>query len=155
MIRELWDTSERRGAFTGGSHYRVHGAKRGPHPAHDIPIWIGAYKPRMLALTGRKGDGWLPSLARLEAGELERGNAAIDEAAESVGRDPRHIRRILNVGTLSSDPSEFAEILAELATASGISVFILASDHATLLQTFGAEVAPAVRELVARERSER
>ena len=92
VIRELWDTSERRGAFTDGEHHRVHGAKRGPRPAHDIPIWIGAYKPRMLSLTGRKGDGWLPSLGYMKPGDLGRGNAAIDEAAESVGprsaRDP-------------------------------------------------------------------
>ena len=33
-----------------------------------IDIWIGAYKPRMLALTGRKADGWLPSLPYLQAG---------------------------------------------------------------------------------------
>ena len=88
VIRELWDTSERRGAFTDGKYHRVHGAKRGPRPAHDIPIWIGAYKPRMLALTGRKGDGWLPSLGYMKPGDLGRGNDAIDEAAESVGRRP-------------------------------------------------------------------
>ena len=98
VIRELWDTDERRGAFTEGTHHRVHGAKRGPRPAHEIPIWVGAYKPRMLALTGRKGDGWLPSLGRLTPGDLVRGNLAIDEAAASVGRDPREIRRLLNVG---------------------------------------------------------
>ena len=92
VIRMLWDTSERRGAFTDGKYHRVHGAKRGPRPAHDIPIWIGAYKPRMLALTGRKGDGWLPSLGYMKPGDLQKGNAAIDEAAVSVGRDPREIR---------------------------------------------------------------
>src|SRR5918993_3156562 len=40
VIRELWDTSERRGVFTDGTHHRVHGAKRGPRPAHEIPILI-------------------------------------------------------------------------------------------------------------------
>ncbi|WP_374315756.1 LLM class flavin-dependent oxidoreductase, partial [Microbacterium sp.] len=94
VMRELWDTSERRGAFTDGTYHRVHGAKRGPRPAHDIPIWIGAYKPRMLALTGRKGDGWLPSLGYMRPGDLARGNAAIDEAARGAGRDPREIRRL-------------------------------------------------------------
>src|SRR6476620_272104 len=29
VIRELWDTSEHRGAFTDGRFHRVHGAKRG------------------------------------------------------------------------------------------------------------------------------
>ncbi|GAA1954199.1 LLM class flavin-dependent oxidoreductase [Microbacterium deminutum] len=152
VIRELWDTRERRGAFTDGRFHRVHGAKRGPQPAHDIPIWIGAYRPRMLSLTGRKGDGWLPSLGYLKPGDLRRGNAAIDDAAESVGRDPRGIRRLLNVGTLAPDTREFADRLATLAIEEGIGTFILASDDAAELQAFGAEVAPAVRESVARER---
>lgn len=155
LIRDLWDTSERRVAFTDGKHHRVRGAKRGPRPAHDIPIWIGAYKPRMLSLTGRKGDGWLPSLAYLQPGDLSRGNVAIDEAAASVGRDPREIRRLLNVGVLSSDPAEFAERLARLAIEDGIGTFILAGDDPGLLQSFGEDIAPAVREIVARERGER
>ena len=36
-----------------GEHYRVAGAHAGPAPAHDIAIWLGAYKPRMLRLVGR------------------------------------------------------------------------------------------------------
>ncbi|MBF4571816.1 LLM class flavin-dependent oxidoreductase [Herbiconiux sp. VKM Ac-1786] len=152
VIRELWDTSERRGVFTTGTHYRVRGAKRGPAPAHPVPIWIGAYKPRMLALTGRKADGWLPSLGRLQPGGLEAGNAAIDEAARSVGRDPREIRRLANVDRLAADPAEFAQRLAELALEGGIGTFILASDDARDLAAYGEETAPAVRELVAAER---
>lgn len=155
LIRELWRTDERRGVFTDGRYHRVRGAKRGPRPAHDIPLHIGAYKPRMLALTGRKGDGWLPSLAYLKPGDLARGNAAIDEAAASVGRDPREIRRLLNVGALAADPVEFAEQLARLAIEDGIGTFILAGDDPSLLQRFGEEVAPATRELVARERGDR
>lgn len=155
LTRKLWDTTERRGVFTDGAHHRVQGAKRGPRPAHDIPIWIGAYKPRMLALTGRKGDGWLPSLGYMKPGDLARGNAAIDEAATGAGRDPREIRRLLNVGRLAADPAEFAERLAQLALEDGIGTFILAGDDPRLLQEFGSEVAPAVREHVARERSSR
>src|SRR5690606_31569107 len=56
IIRALWDTETRGGVRFEGAHYRVSGAKRGPAPAHDIGIWVGAYKPRMLRLTGRLGD---------------------------------------------------------------------------------------------------
>ncbi|MET0672050.1 MAG: LLM class flavin-dependent oxidoreductase [Microbacterium pygmaeum] len=153
VIRELWDTEERRGVFTDGTYHRVHGAKRGPRPAHSIPILIGAYKPRMLALTGRQGDGWLPSLGYMQPGDLGRGNAAIDEAAASAGRDPREIRRLLNIGVLAADPREFAERIAQLAIEDGISTFILAGDDPRLLQAYGEEVAPAARELVERERT--
>lgn len=152
VIRELWRTDERRGVFSDGTYHAVHGAKRGPRPAHDIPIHIGAYKPRMLALTGRKGDGWLPSLGYMKPGDLARGNAAIDEAAASVGRDPREIRRLLNIGQLAADPNEFAERLARLALEDGIGTFIIAADDPNLLQRFGEDVAPAARALVAAER---
>lgn len=155
VIRELWRTGERGGVFTDGRYHRVHGAKRGPRPAHDLPIHIGAYKPRMLALTGRKADGWLPSLGYMKPGDLADGNAAIDEAAASAGRDPREIRRLLNVGQLATDPREFAERLARLALEDGIGTFILASDDPGSLQRFGEEIAPAVREAVAAERGQR
>jgi alkanesulfonate monooxygenase SsuD/methylene tetrahydromethanopterin reductase-like flavin-dependent oxidoreductase (luciferase family) len=60
-------------------------------------IWLGAFKPRMLRLAGRKADGWVPSLGVLSADELRAGNERIDGAAEAAGRDPRQIRRVLNL----------------------------------------------------------
>jgi alkanesulfonate monooxygenase SsuD/methylene tetrahydromethanopterin reductase-like flavin-dependent oxidoreductase (luciferase family) len=79
IIRAIWDTSDAGGVRVDGQHYRAWGAKRGPQPAHDISIWVGALKPRMLRLIGEKADGWLPSLSYLKDGELERGNRIIDE----------------------------------------------------------------------------
>ena len=155
VIRTLWDTGERRGAFTDGAYHRVDGAKRGPRPAHDMPIWIGAYKPRMLSLTGRKGDGWLPSLGYMKPGDLARGNAAIDAAAAGAGRDPREIRRLLNVGRLADDTASLIERVASLALDDGVDTFIFMGDDPDLLRLVGAEVAPAVRELVGRERAQR
>src|SRR3954468_7750766 len=69
----------------------------GPPPAHPIEIWLGAYKPRMLRLTGTKADGWLPSQAYLELEQLPDMNARIDDAATKAGRRPDAIRRLLNV----------------------------------------------------------
>jgi alkanesulfonate monooxygenase SsuD/methylene tetrahydromethanopterin reductase-like flavin-dependent oxidoreductase (luciferase family) len=152
VIRALWNTEEKGGVFTDGTFHRVHGAKRGPRPAHDIPIILGAYKPRMLSLTGRKADGWLPSLGYLQPGDLARGNAAIDEAAASVGRSPGAIRRLLNVGRLAADEREWAERLSTLALDDGVSTFILATDDPTVLARFGQEIAPAVREIVRESR---
>jgi alkanesulfonate monooxygenase SsuD/methylene tetrahydromethanopterin reductase-like flavin-dependent oxidoreductase (luciferase family) len=144
VIRQVWDADARGGVRVDGEFHRVVGAKRGPAPAHDIGIWLGAYKPRMLALTGRKADGWLPSLGYLQPGDLAAGNAVIDDAAQEAGRSPREIRRLLNVG-----PAQSAEELAGLALDHGISAFILGSDDPDELQRFAEEVAPAVRELVA------
>ncbi|KAA9153852.1 LLM class flavin-dependent oxidoreductase [Microbacterium lushaniae] len=155
VMRELWDTSARGGVFTDGRYHRVHGAKRGPRPAHRIPLLIGALKPRMLALTGRLGDGWLPSEAYMQPGDLARGNTAIDEAAEGAARDPREIRRLLNVAPPSGDVSAWVAKMARYALEDGVSTFIVASDDPRVFQVVGQELAPAVRELVARERGTR
>ena len=68
-----------------GRHYRLEDARPGPRPAHPISIWLGAFRPRMLRLVGRKADGWLPSLGVLSRDELRAGNDQIDAAAEQGG----------------------------------------------------------------------
>ncbi len=164
IIRGLWDASERRPLTAIGDHYRLEGAARGPEPAHDIPIWVGALKPRMLRLVGRLADGWLPSLAYLPEGGFAAGNAVIDAAAEDADRDPREVRRMLNLfgrfqdrdgGMLQGPPAQWVEQLLPLVIDDGASTFILASDDPGTLQRFAEEVAPELRERVAAERGER
>ena len=154
VIRGIWDADERATLRVSGEHYRVVGAKRGPAPAHDIPIWLGAYKPRMLRLTGRLGDGWLPSLGHLGAGDLRAGNEIIDAAAADAGRDPAAIRRLLNIagrftaqrgGALVGPSEQWVDELLPYALEDGIGTFILGSDDPITLRIFAAEVAPALR----------
>lgn len=95
VIRLLW-SAEPSVSFEG-RHYRLEDARPGPRPAHPISIWLGAFRPRMLRLVGRKADGWLPSLGVLSRDELRAGNDQIDAAAGKAGRDPRSIRRLINV----------------------------------------------------------
>ena len=123
----------------------------GPAPLHDVEIWVGAIGPRMLALTGRVGDGWLPSQSYVPPEQLAQSNARIDEAALAAGRDPSVVRRLYNVNP-SNDPA-WPEWLAELTLTHGMSTFIVAGDDPATIQRFGTEVAPAVRELVADERA--
>jgi alkanesulfonate monooxygenase SsuD/methylene tetrahydromethanopterin reductase-like flavin-dependent oxidoreductase (luciferase family) len=159
VIRAIW-ADERRGVRHHGKHYRIDGAKRGPVPRHDIEIWLGAYKPRMLRLTGRKADGWVPSQSYLELDQLPEMNARIDDAALAAGRRPEDVRRLLNVngefgqgsGFLQGSPEQWAEQLAELTLATGMSAYVLAVSSATDLRRFAEEVAPATRELVAEAR---
>jgi alkanesulfonate monooxygenase SsuD/methylene tetrahydromethanopterin reductase-like flavin-dependent oxidoreductase (luciferase family) len=104
VIRLLW--SDERTVSFDGKHYRLDGAYPGPRPAHPIGIWLGAFKPRMLRLVGRKADGWLPSLGVLSRDELRAGNEQIDAAAEKAGRDPGSIRRIINLqGVIGEAPA--------------------------------------------------
>jgi alkanesulfonate monooxygenase SsuD/methylene tetrahydromethanopterin reductase-like flavin-dependent oxidoreductase (luciferase family) len=103
VIRLLW--SDERAVSFDGKHYRLDDAYPGPRPAHPMGIWVGAFKPRMLRLVGRKADGWLPSLGMLNRDELRAGNDLIDAAAEKAGRDPGSIRRILNLqGLIGEEP---------------------------------------------------
>ena len=61
-----------------GPHYPVSGARPGPAPVHPVSIWLGAYKPRMLAITGRLADGWVPSLGYVKPDDLTTGNERIE-----------------------------------------------------------------------------
>lgn len=166
VIRALWDTADRSRVDLPGEYYPVAGAKRGPAPAHPVGIWLGAYKPRMLRLTGERADGWLPSLSYLASlQDLDDANARIDDAAAGAGRAPAAVRRLLNVGgqlsarrspnLLAGPPEQWVEQLAVLALEHGMSGFIVTGDDPTLLTTVGQEIAPAVRELVAAERATR
>ncbi|MEV6924974.1 LLM class flavin-dependent oxidoreductase [Dactylosporangium sp. NPDC051485] len=162
VIRALW--SDARSARVGGDFYTLDGAHPGPGAAHDIGIWVGGYKPRMLALIGRAADGWLPSAPYLPPEQLGEANRRIDEAAVAAGRRPQDVRRLYNIGgTFRGDGREFlqgppkvwVEQLAELAVTEGMSAFILmvSAGGDADLERFALEVAPAVRELVAAERS--
>lgn len=166
IMRQIWDTDERGGVRVNGTYYQVMGAKRGPAPAHNIGIWIGAYKPKILQLTGRMADGWLPSLAYVPGGPsgLAAMNEQIDAGAAAAGRDPAAVRRFLNISgqfarsgqaLLNGPPRQWAETLADLTLEYGITGFILAADDAPTIERFAAEVAPATRELVAAARAER
>ena len=165
IIHGIWDVEDREPLRVPGEFHQVNGAKRGPAPAHRIPIWIGAYRPRMQRLVGRKADGWLPSLGRLEPGALGAGNRAIDEAAVAAGRDPREIRRILNVSgefaavtssttasTLNGPSGHWVEVLGELAAQDGIDTFVLFSDDQRTLEQFAREVIPALLDAEAQQR---
>ncbi|TFD49545.1 MULTISPECIES: hypothetical protein [Cryobacterium] len=86
-------------------------------------------------------------------GQLDRTalNARIDDGAAEAGRDPRSIRRLLNVGgaftpsaegLLRGPPGRWAEDLASMTLEHGMSEYILATDDAATIQRFAAEVAP-------------
>lgn len=155
IIRGIWAAGEPGGVRVEGQYHAAHGARRGPLPAHPTQIWLGAYKPRMLKLTGSKADGWLPSMSYLKDGDIPAANAQIDAAAQEAGRDPREIRRLLNIGGPLGDATEVAtmvEQLVALATEHGFGTFILPADQASLIDAFGREVTPRVRDRVAAAR---
>ena len=159
VIRALWTPGH--GARLAGEYYSLHGSKPGPLPVHDVGIWVGSYKERMLRLTGELADGWLPSAPYAPPDQLAAMNAIIDAAAVAAGRSPGDVRRIYNIAGSFTDggsqflqgpPKAWVEQLAGLALDEGISGFVLMVDDTPMIDRFAAEVVPAVRELVAAER---
>ena len=129
-----------------GEHYRVHGLRPGPAPAHPIGIWLGAYGPRMLRLTGRLADGWLPSLGfgKFTEDELVARHDDIDAAARAAGRDPSEIHRALNV-TLGPQRDSWPDTLARLAGRRFETLIVSAKgDPLEVIRTV-AELAPDLR----------
>lgn len=147
-----------------GKHYDIVGARSGPRPAHDIGIWLGAYKPRMLRLTGAKADGWLPTYEYLKSPDMAEANRLIDDSAREAGRDPRAVRRLLNImrvglgpvnrGFLQGPAEQWVEQLTEFVLEHGFSAFFIGGDDPALIRAFGEDIAPAVRAAVAKARGE-
>jgi alkanesulfonate monooxygenase SsuD/methylene tetrahydromethanopterin reductase-like flavin-dependent oxidoreductase (luciferase family) len=149
VIRLMW--SGDRGVHFDGKFYQLQGVHTGPKPAHPMGIWLGAYKPRMLSLVGRAADGWVPSLGGVQPEDLVAGNTRIDEAAKAAGRDPRSIRRVLNAS--AGVPPE---LFVSLTVDSGMDTYLIGDsgdDPEATMRRFAHEVAPRVRESVAKARA--
>ena len=169
IMRASWN-GERSIHFDGG-HYRLQGFHPGPQPAHRIEVWIGAAKPRALALTGRVADGWAaPLMQYVPPAQAAQAQLAIDDAARGAGREPREIRRLYNIPgefaasapapatdadeSIVGPPDHWAAVLTHLALDHGFSTFaLIAPPDARILRTYIEEVAPQVRERVAAART--
>jgi alkanesulfonate monooxygenase SsuD/methylene tetrahydromethanopterin reductase-like flavin-dependent oxidoreductase (luciferase family) len=168
ILRACW--SDARAVRFDGRHYRLEGARPGPKPAHQISIWLGAAKPRALALTGRVADGWAAPLMNYQPpAAAAEAQTIIDRAAREAGRHAGEIRRIYNMSgafttaapapardtdqAIVGPPEHWAEALAHFALDFGLGTFILiAEPDPDTLRTFIEEVAPQVRERVATAR---
>ena len=156
-----------------GRHYRVEQIE--PAPVAAPPVWTGSVGPRSLAATGRVADGWIPGHAADWLSERYReSRPVIDEAAAAVGRDPREIRTIFNLPGRITERSlgatrdragrwiggsvdQWVDELTGAVLEHGASGFMLfpANDSALDVRFLGrwaGEIAPAVREAIAKER---
>jgi alkanesulfonate monooxygenase SsuD/methylene tetrahydromethanopterin reductase-like flavin-dependent oxidoreductase (luciferase family) len=163
VMRLIW--SEERSVRFDGEIYSLKGMRTGPHPVHEIGIWVGAGGPRMLNLIGRLADGWVPSMGRATPDRLPEMHQRIDEGAEKAGREPGGIQRVYNLsgtightgdGTLDGPVSLWVEELTRFTLELGMDTFIHwpQDDHVRQVEVFAQEVVPAVREAVAAERSD-
>ncbi|HEX2295813.1 MAG TPA: LLM class flavin-dependent oxidoreductase [Actinomycetota bacterium] len=94
IVKGLWSTR----SFTfEGRHHRTAAANIEPKPDHQIPIWLGTFGKRSLAVTGRVADGWIPTHSMAPPSEIPRMRDRIFEAAADAGRDPRTITLVYNM----------------------------------------------------------
>lgn len=163
VFRLAWGTQ--RGVSFEGRHYQLHGYQPGPTPIHPIGIWVGALKPRMLDLIGRRADGWVAPLnIYLPPEQAPAAQATIDEGARTAGRDPSEIRRIANVlGSIDAgrggrglhgSSEEWAQTLATWATEIGFDMFVFwtSIESREQVERFARQVVPRTRELVEQAR---
>lgn len=155
VIRAMW--SGQRSARTDGEYYSLGGTHPGPTPGPNLGIWLGAYGPRTLRLTGTVADGWMPSLSHLSMDRLPEALSRIDEAAREAGRNPRDIRKVYNIngiiGTESSQPfqgstNQWIDQLTALFASYGMNAvsYWPDGDYFRQMPIFAEEIVPAVRE---------
>ena len=90
IIRRLWESRGEPVDFDG-TFWRLRRALFATplHAGRAPAVWVAAHAPRMLALTGRFGDGWYPTMkmgAAEYAEKLGRIEAAASEARRPFGR---------------------------------------------------------------------
>jgi alkanesulfonate monooxygenase SsuD/methylene tetrahydromethanopterin reductase-like flavin-dependent oxidoreductase (luciferase family) len=147
IIRAGWSGQE--SVSHHGEHYSFDGWEPGPPPAHPIGIWLGAYKPRMLRITGALGDGWVPSQSYLPPDQVPDAMKRVDDAAAAEGREPSAIRRVYNlIGDEPVTPEQVADFVTEL----GFDSFIFSPQDTHEVERLAQEVLPAVRDEVASRR---
>jgi alkanesulfonate monooxygenase SsuD/methylene tetrahydromethanopterin reductase-like flavin-dependent oxidoreductase (luciferase family) len=157
-----------------GRYYQVD--QIAPAPVAAPPVWTGSVGTKSLAATGRAADGWIPGHAADWLSERYlTSRPVIDEAAIAVGRDPGEIRTVFNLpGRITDQPlaatrdgagrwiggsvGQWVEELTGAVLEHGASGFTLFSpgggtQDAVSLGRWAAEIAPAVREAVAKEGS--
>jgi probable F420-dependent oxidoreductase len=94
IIRGLWSEPTLR---FQGRLYRADGARVEPKPEHRIPIWLGTYGNRALAVTGQLADGWIPSLGFAPPEQVKAMRDRLFEAARRAGRRTEDITCAYNV----------------------------------------------------------
>jgi alkanesulfonate monooxygenase SsuD/methylene tetrahydromethanopterin reductase-like flavin-dependent oxidoreductase (luciferase family) len=103
VARGMWS---RPGFTFEGRLYRTDGADLEPKPDRRIPIWLGTYGDRALALTGRLADGWIPSLGYAPPERVVAMRDRVLTAARAAGRDPEEITCAYNLGVRVDERAE-------------------------------------------------
>jgi probable F420-dependent oxidoreductase len=156
IIRGLW--TARSFTFDGRLYHTEH-AELEPKPRHGIPIWLGTFAPRALAVTGQLADGWIPSLGYAPPDQVVAMMKRVRTAAQDAGRDPADVTCAYNVDVrldaragadptvISGPTTAVAEQLAAF-TALGFSAFnfmLSGPDMSEQAEWLATDVIPTLR----------
>ncbi|WP_171064078.1 LLM class flavin-dependent oxidoreductase [Actinomadura soli] len=152
ITRGLWS----RPAFTfAGRLYHTEAADLEPKPDRRIPIWLGTFGPRALALTGRVADGWIPSYGLVPPDVIAGPRDRVLAAAEEAGRDPGAVALAYNIevrigagtGDLTGTPEQVAEGLTACVKLgfTALNLKPTGPDRTEQVHRLAEEVLPAVR----------
>jgi alkanesulfonate monooxygenase SsuD/methylene tetrahydromethanopterin reductase-like flavin-dependent oxidoreductase (luciferase family) len=113
IIHGLWSEP----SFTyQGRLFHTDAAEIAPRPDGHIPIWLGTFGPRSLAVTGRLADGWIPSYGMLMPDDIPAMREHIVRAAREAGRAPEAITCAYNM-EISVDDSTDPDLVSGSADA--------------------------------------
>ena len=112
IIRKLWESDEK--VNYDGNFWKLQNAllslnpfKKGKFP----PIWIAARGSRMLDITARLGDGWLPIFLKPEVYKEKLG--ILRKFAQKAGRNPDDITPAIIVGLITDEDREEVDKMLE------------------------------------------
>lgn len=154
IARGLWSQE----SFSyAGRRFHTDAAELAPKPDRPIPIWLGTFGDRALALTGREADGWIPSLGSAPPEQAVVMRDKIRAAADRSGRDPDSITYAYHVqveldhdradqSVVSGSVDQIATRLAGF-TKLGFTALSLTTTTPEAVDRLATEVIPAVRAL--------
>jgi alkanesulfonate monooxygenase SsuD/methylene tetrahydromethanopterin reductase-like flavin-dependent oxidoreductase (luciferase family) len=154
-----------RGAWTHPSYtqegkiHSVDALTLEPKPTTPIPVWLGTFGPRALAVTGRLADGWIPSLGFASPARIPEMLDRVRTAAITANRPAEAVRAIYNVpihidvtatrtdDTVTGSPTDVLDQLRAF-TELGFTGFNVIPETPDDIRTFAEEVLPALRQTV-------
>jgi alkanesulfonate monooxygenase SsuD/methylene tetrahydromethanopterin reductase-like flavin-dependent oxidoreductase (luciferase family) len=149
----LW--TEDRSTFDG-RYYKLNDAISNPKPVQKPhpPIWIGAGGDQLLKLTARHADVWNGAgAARTATGPNAKEGIVelsekLDEACAAIGRDPKSLRRSVQLPWDGKDRGALLEICGRrLEQGFTEQIVMLPAPDAVRVTSEIAEMLPALRKL--------
>ncbi len=92
-----------------GKFYKLNKAVFDLKPVGELPIWIGAHGNKMLKITAKYGDGWLPT--NMPPKIYEERAKKLEAYAKEFGRDANDIKKAIFVSLVIDEKREEIERL--------------------------------------------